>query len=498
MVSSSDDSIHQLLEFKDGNSEDNLSCLQLLLDQLLDEEINDILNDGKDLKYREVALEYLNELCNGENSDFLTNAGSITMELAELENKETIAMNNLRKKCVSNVDLILSLNNSIENNVLQKYWKDFNSGVAQLHGKFWTGTTTGGTSSGINGGMPGFLAATSNSELAQSHNSTSRTSRNGSISAGASSAVVGDDEFNNFKSIAKNISNLLPLSDGVSNGNNNGSNMSLSVLLKNMDSIMDILELPSLTSACVKAGHYSESLEIAAHSRRLSIRYSDIKLITKIEQDINAEISSMIVGLIRLLKTDLKQSSILKIMSYLKRINPFHNESNDNNNDKELKLIFLQSRFFYIMNELNVLKPLKQSNSIEKYLKRCIEVIREYGFSTIITYENIFTINNENALIIGSTDFKNFLKIFITSIINELIKILKENLPILDKDKEKEKEKDNSIKENLLLQLLYCCNSLSRVGFDFSVLILENLLDNNIITKSEWLNVNYKKKSLNF
>ncbi|CCH45940.1 hypothetical protein BN7_5527 [Wickerhamomyces ciferrii] len=187
-----------------------------------------------------------------------------------------------------------------------------------------------------------------------------------------------------FQQTIENIKNIQP-SEVEKNKN-------LSVVLQNMDQIVVILELPSLAGACIKAGYYSEALEISSYTRRLAIRFPQSDLIKEVETAVQSEMSLMLTGLIRLLRTNLKQSSIIKISSYLRRIQPF---SQSEAIDEQLKRILLHSRYQFIQIELESLKPLKQSELFEKYCKRSIEVIREHCFGSIMTYRNIFPDSNE-------------------------------------------------------------------------------------------------------
>lgn len=172
-----------------------------------------------------------------------------------------------------------------------------------------------------------------------------------------------------------------------SHPNENEKDKNLSIVLENMDQILNILELPSLTGACIKAGYYSEALEISSYTRRLAIKFPSSDLIKEVELGVKSEMAMMLTGLIRLLRTNLKQSSIIKILSYLRRIQPF---SQSDNADEQLKRILLHSRFEFIKLELRSLLPLRESSLHEKYLKRSIEVIREYCFGSIMTYKSIF------------------------------------------------------------------------------------------------------------
>ncbi|QPG77060.1 hypothetical protein FOA43_004458 [Brettanomyces nanus] len=254
-----------------------------------------------------------------------------------------------------------------------------------------------------------------------------------------------------------------------------------STVLHNMDRIMDILELPSLANACVKSGHYGECVEIASHVRRLSIRYSEMTLISKVEGDIQQEIKEMINGLVRLLNTDLKQSHIIKIITYLKRIGPFQS-GGETMSDEILEKIFLKSRYQFILGELQVLEPLKRANSIERFLKRSIEVIREHCFQTIMTFESIFRVDSDTESIRKAN---MLLYSFIKSLVLSLCEILRENITKL---------RDQAGKDGLFLQLIYCSQSLGRVGGDFTPIVLEEFT--GIIDKRKWCSILHKQRQL--
>lgn len=249
-----------------------------------------------------------------------------------------------------------------------------------------------------------------------------------------------------------------------------------SILLRDMDSIMDILELPTLANACVKSGHYGECVEIASHIRRISIRYSDVPLIQQVDTEIQKEIKGMINGLVRLLNTDLKQAHIIKIITYLKRIGPFQKgEGSGEMSNEILQRLFLKSRYQFILGELETLSPLKRST--EKYLKRCIEVIREHCFQTIATFESAFTSDRDRRVSL-------LLYSFIKSLILELCKVFNDNLPKLEE----------STRYGLFLQMIYCSQSLGRVGGDFTPIVLQQL--QSTLDRDSWCDILRKQKQL--
>lgn len=219
----------------------------------------------------------------------------------------------------------------------------------------------------------------------------------------------------------------------------------LSSILQNLQSLTEILELPAITHSLIKLGQYSECIEISSLSKRLRIRYNDIDLVARIEENITYEINDMVRKLSSLLMTNLKQASMIKILSYLKRII---------GNRDQLKSIFFHSRYKFITDEFDTLLPFKQSRLIEKYLKRTLEIFREFCFQTVITFDSVFDRD------------RHLTYVFLRSLTDRLCAILVENLPLLAED---------SACDSLLLQLIYCCQSLSRVGGDFTASVLRQL-----------------------
>ncbi|CEP21482.1 Conserved oligomeric Golgi complex subunit 8 Short=COG complex subunit 8; AltName: Full=Component of oligomeric Golgi complex 8 [Cyberlindnera jadinii] len=269
-----------------------------------------------------------------------------------------------------------------------------------------------------------------------------------------------EDNDSTFQSVVANVKNLIH--------ENDETNKNLSIVLENMDQIINILDLPSLTGLCVKAGYYAEALEISSYTRRLAIRFPFSDLIREVESGIKNEMSQMLIGLIRLLRTNLKQSSIIKIMSYLRRIPPF---SQVKDCDSQLKRIMLHTRYQFIKLELESLKPLNEGGMHEKYLKRSIELIREYGFSSIMTFKN-----------------------FVSHILLELITSLQSSLPLVS---------ETSIRDGLYLQLIYCAQSLGRIDSNFSDLTTALLLnartqDNSafLMDRKVWRRASHKQRQL--
>lgn len=403
---------------------------QLLLDTLspnLPQDAKDLLNDDT---WKTTALSYLDELLNSDNMETLldtttpmpsssdnTQSVGIAQQIAELSNQSAIMDNNIFNKLNSNSNSNLSL--VLETNtIFNESFENFDN-LLILSKKLVEHNSIGNWKSLING---------INTSLGLNHHKD------------------GDGE-----------TDIKPVK----------YNNELSIMLQNLQGLIEILELPSITHSLIKLGQYPECIEISSLSKRLKIRYNDIEMINQIEESITFEINDMIKKLSSLLMTNIKQSSMIKVLSYLKRII---------NNKEQLKSIFFHSRYKFMIDEFETLIPLKQSNLIEKYLKRILEIFREYCFQTIITFDSVFDKDRQLTYV------------FLKSLVDKLCEILNENLPLLLENDE------NSACDSLLLQLIYCCQSLSRVGGDFTACVLQQLTPT--IEQERLLTIVKKQKEL--
>lgn len=305
-------------------------------------------------------------------------------------------------------------------------------------------------------------------------------------------------EYNqNTENLVKSITGDFRIDSSTSNYFNLKTNISINnTILNNIDSVLDILELPTLCKLCILQGNYQESLEISTYIQSLMIRYPKITLFKTINEQIDYELKVMIKGLIKLLNTNLKQNHILKIFQILHKLFDNNNNNNDNNyenwdidNESILITIFLNSRFKFIINEISSLKPLIKFNKLT-YLKRYIEIYREFMFNSLSIYNIIFKNKTHNQ---NQQQQKQIIIInqFIQSLVKLLCQEFKHYLPDIKSKKiddsiESEFELKSSI-DGLILQLIYLCRSLTGFGLDFEPIILLELVNDDLIPESDWL-----------
>ncbi|PVH19718.1 hypothetical protein CXQ85_003573 [Candidozyma haemuli] len=246
-------------------------------------------------------------------------------------------------------------------------------------------------------------------------------------------------------------------------------------LLRNMDSILDIYELPTLCGLCIMQGNYQEALEISTSVKMLTVKFPNSKTFKKLQSQIDNELKLMVRGLIKLLNTNLKQSNILKIFQILNRPNlvATHDDSLDESDqdisgNKTLKLIYLNSRFKFIMNEVASLKPLLKLKKLT-YLKRYIEIYREHLYNSLSIYHAIFLSSGLNS---DANDDKLLLHMYIKKLVYLMVEELRAYLPVISEgDNDADTVEANSLRDGVILQVIYLCRSLSKYGLDFESLI---------------------------
>ena len=239
------------------------------------------------------------------------------------------------------------------------------------------------------------------------------------------------------------------------------------VLFANQERIFDLLQLPNLFNSCVRKGAYSEAMDIAHHLRRLNARYGDqFELIRSLDTNLTEGISDMTRHLIQNLQDSTKLPVALKSISYLR--------STTNLRTPELKYLFLLSRWTFLSTLLNTVVPLQKDSA--RYLKRYIEIIREHAFAIFSMFKSIFPANEADDYTMSYTTTTNInplspaeeafqgqiLSSFAQALVAQIIETLETHLPNVV---------DATVRASLLTQVLYCSQSLARVGVEFEFLL---------------------------
>lgn len=251
------------------------------------------------------------------------------------------------------------------------------------------------------------------------------------------------------------------------------------MVLANIDSVLDFLELPTLCKLCVSQGNYQESLEISMLVQSLLIRFPTLSIFQRISDQVDVELEIMAKGLVKLLNTNLKQNQILKIFQILSRLNlsciasstkssivlPVSKEESAHKN-RFLKLIYLNARFRFIVQELENLAPLVRFNRLT-YLKRSVETYREHIFSSLSIYYAIFPASKSVA---SENDDRALIYQYVKNLALRLVKEIREHFPQVytasgDAD-------DDAEKDGFILQIVYLCKSVAKFGVNFETMLM--------------------------
>lgn len=135
-------------------------------------------------------------------------------------------------------------------------------------------------------------------------------------------------------------------------------------------------------------------------------------------------------------------------------------------------------------------------NDNAKYLKQYFELMREHLFAIFTQYRSIFSeeyefntnaTNNSGDHAIGNLSpqgellfTQNILPSFALNITDHILQTLQTHLPSIPYD-------DRQTRQSLLTQLLYCAQSLARVGCDFTDVVIGTFFEGAEIKEEEWV-----------
>lgn len=288
------------------------------------------------------------------------------------------------------------------------------------------------------------------------------------------------------------------------------------LLTRNVERLVDVLELPTLLNSAIAASppNYSSALDLNGHIRRLHTLYPNSPLIASISAQADEAMRTMAANLILSLKApNLKLAASLRTISWLRRVLPDletagSQEKSHSSQDKVLGALFLVCRLATLMNMLNALDPLREladqekirqksigsgntwsgGQQTERYLKRYIEIFREQSFAIVSMYRSIFPVGTDAptgpaaAAADGKKDplepLPSSLSTFPLYLVDMLLETLRLYFPTV---------KDQASRDSLLTQVLYCAGSLGRLGGDFGLFLAE--LDLGSEAEEEWVEV---------
>lgn len=271
------------------------------------------------------------------------------------------------------------------------------------------------------------------------------------------------------------------------------------LLSSNVERLVDVLELPTLLSSAITTGsssaaaNYTPALDLNGHIRRLHSLYPESPLVVSVSTQAEEAMQTMAINLISSLRgPGLKLASALRTISWLRRVIPELDPAGAAGNGGGLGALFLVCRLATLMNVLAALKPLRDladqektrqqqastgsawsgGQQTERYLKRYIEIFREQSFAIVSIFRSIFPASNPQASAgaaaakEGDLDPLQPMPSALSTFPFHLIEMLMETLQIYLPN-----VKDQTSRDSLLTQVLYCAGSLGRLGGDFGVML---------------------------
>ena len=299
------------------------------------------------------------------------------------------------------------------------------------------------------------------------------------------------------------------------------------LLSRNVERLVDVLELPTLLSSAISTApvNYSSALDLNGHIRRLHSLYPNSPLVTSITTQADDEMRTMAANLILSLKAPgLKLAASLRTISWLRRVLPdleaagavagSGSGKSDGHQERVLGAVFLVCRLATLMTMLEALEPLREladqektrqkaigsgnawsgGQQTERYLKRYIEIFREQSFAIVSMFRSIFpssaaATSDGPPTAAESTDplepIPSALATFPLYLVDMLLETLRVYLPTV---------KDQAARDSLLTQVLYCAGSLGRLGGDFGLFLAS--LDVGPEAEDEWVEVVKRHKAL--
>ena len=293
------------------------------------------------------------------------------------------------------------------------------------------------------------------------------------------------------------------------------------LLSRNIERLVDVLELPTLLSSAVTTGastsaaNYTSALDLNAHIRRLHSLYVESPLVSSVSLQADEAMQTMASNLVSSLRSPgLKLASALRTTSWLRRVMPELDPAGPAGNGGGLGALFLVCRLSTLVNMLGALEPLREladqeklrqqqqkqqqqqgaaasawsgGQQSERYLKRYIEIFREQSFAIVSMYRSIFPPATTTRDIDSSAQGKgedpfqplpSALSTFPLHLVHMLMETLRRYLPNV---------KDQPTRDSLLTQVLYCAGSLGRLGGDFGILLAN--VDVGDEAEAEWVEV---------
>ncbi|KAH3767813.1 conserved oligomeric Golgi complex subunit 8 [Pelomyxa schiedti] len=216
-----------------------------------------------------------------------------------------------------------------------------------------------------------------------------------------------------------------------------------STILNNLQSVIEILEIPQLMDACIRNQAYEEALVLSQHARKQLNQNPSIKLL----QLIASETSQLEVVLQQYIEqslcTPLQLPSVAKSVLLLKKMDVY--------SPQELRFTFLACKKACFMSSV---APLQETNPYN-YLTTVVDKFREHMFDCVTQYRALFLVQGAS-----NTDMEvsSLLYSYVTQQVSWLHDTISLNISRIS---------ELSLVGTLADQTMYAAASLAHSGLDF-------------------------------
>jgi len=225
-----------------------------------------------------------------------------------------------------------------------------------------------------------------------------------------------------------------------------------SLVLSRHTQLLEILEIPQLMDTCVRNGYYEEALELSNFVKRLGKKFSTIKIISDIHNEVSRCTQYMLNQLLQQLKGNVQLPACLRIISYIRQLDVFK--------EAELRITFLQARESWFK---DLLSQISTSDGYQ-HISKVIEINRVNLFDVITQYKAIFSddqplyyLDNEKHV-----NYAHILQSWVIQKISMFLVTLQEDL----------NQGVGGRLDSIYAQCMYFGLSFSRIGADFRGLVI--------------------------
>ncbi|KAI9459187.1 Dor1-domain-containing protein [Lactarius psammicola] len=218
-------------------------------------------------------------------------------------------------------------------------------------------------------------------------------------------------------------------------------------------------KLPVLTDACVRAGHFQEALDLAAHAARLAARFPHVQAVQDVHAEADSSIRALFAQLLATLRAQGKLPTLFRAVSFLRRMRVLP--------EGALALAFLTGRLealnAALTNAEGERRELDAPDAWARYMKKYVDTWREGVHDLVTQYATIFLERPPADLAWEDLDvLRALLPACASQLLSRLLDALRTALPRLS---------DAPALTALLTQLTYCSTSFVRPGLDFRTLL---------------------------